>query len=238
MQIMINHLTRMQPGLMCTAGIDLATGNHVRPVMGRPLPVNLLARNGGPFGLGRVLELGDSTFCGRFPEIEDRKFNPDSVTVVYQAEYSELYEKCNEVAERSLRNLFGPELVFTATRWGGPGTACIEEHHGLHSLGCYWASKTELKILETERGPKVRMLFEEEGHPFSVAVTDIRMYCDDHITPERDAIRTMQELVASQPELLVAIGLSRPHRATDVQQACHWLQINNLFPEPGPTTSC
>jgi hypothetical protein len=37
MQIVINHLTRMQRGFMCVAGVDLATGRHVRPVLASQL---------------------------------------------------------------------------------------------------------------------------------------------------------------------------------------------------------
>ena len=32
MRIVINHLTRMRRGYICTAGIDLANGQHVRPI--------------------------------------------------------------------------------------------------------------------------------------------------------------------------------------------------------------
>ncbi len=234
MQIMINHLTRMQPGLMCTAGIDLATNNHVRPVLGKPLPVEMLARNGGPFKLGRVVDLGDSTFCGRFPEIEDRLFQPESVRIVREAGDNELYGLCSDIDERSLRELFGRELVYTEAKWGQPGTACIQEYHGLHSLGCYWAVQPELKIIETVRGPKVRLQFSEDGHQFSAAVTDIRMFDDDHVTPNSTRIKRAAETIAIQPELLVSIGLSRPYRRTGDQIPQHWLQINNVFPAPSP----
>lgn len=52
MKIAVNHLTRMQPGYICVAGIDLETGSHVRPVLpsGR-LSAALLRRNGGPFDI-------------------------------------------------------------------------------------------------------------------------------------------------------------------------------------------
>jgi hypothetical protein len=33
MQLIINHLTRMQPGYFCTAGIEPSTGLHVRPIV-------------------------------------------------------------------------------------------------------------------------------------------------------------------------------------------------------------
>ncbi len=77
MQILVNHLTRMQPGYICVAGIDLETGTHVRPVLwyGR-LSTSLLLKNGGPFELGCVVDLGPTVCVGRAPEHEDHRFNP------------------------------------------------------------------------------------------------------------------------------------------------------------------
>ena len=33
MKIVVNHLTRMQPGYICVAGLDFQTNAHVRPVL-------------------------------------------------------------------------------------------------------------------------------------------------------------------------------------------------------------
>ena len=48
MRIVVNHLTRMQKGFMCVAGIDLDTRLHVRPVLDRQMPIDLLSVHGGP----------------------------------------------------------------------------------------------------------------------------------------------------------------------------------------------
>ena len=59
MRIVVNHLTRMQPGYICVAGIDVQDNEHIRPVLGRErLTVGLLARNGGAFDMGRLVDLG------------------------------------------------------------------------------------------------------------------------------------------------------------------------------------
>src|SRR5215210_1099974 len=59
MRILVDHLTRMQPGYFCAAGIDLESGRHVRPVLRRGrLTTDLLGTNGGPFDIGSVLDLG------------------------------------------------------------------------------------------------------------------------------------------------------------------------------------
>jgi len=42
MRLLINHLTRMQAGCICAAGIDLQSGLNVRPVGNRMLSSQLL----------------------------------------------------------------------------------------------------------------------------------------------------------------------------------------------------
>src|SRR5215207_4985184 len=50
LQILVNHLTRMQPGYFCVAGVDVNTPRHIRPVLRRGrLTLDLLSTGGGPF---------------------------------------------------------------------------------------------------------------------------------------------------------------------------------------------
>src|SRR5260370_42124155 len=51
--LVINHLTRMQQGYICVAGVDLETGRHVRPVLRRRMGTVNLVRNGGLFDMAR-----------------------------------------------------------------------------------------------------------------------------------------------------------------------------------------
>ena len=61
MKIVISHLTRMQKGCICVAGVDIDSGRHVRPVMRQQMPVDMLAAHGGPFAMGAIVELGRDT---------------------------------------------------------------------------------------------------------------------------------------------------------------------------------
>jgi hypothetical protein len=232
MQILINHLTRMQPGLICTAGIELETGRHIRPVAGQPLSRALLASEGGMLELGRVIDLGPTEFCGRVPEIEDRRFSPEQARVVDEACPNRLWELSAEVATDKLRSIFGSDLEWHNHSPHYPGTAVIAEHSGIRSLGCYWAEQAELKIVERNEGRKVRLTFVEGDLQFSVAVTDIRCYQADHITPDEPAIADLAQRIAGQARTLVSIGLSRASRYSEDQPMRHWLQVNNIHTKP------
>ncbi len=229
MRIVINHLTRMQPGLICAAGIDPLTGLHVRPVMGRPLPVALLEKNGGPFALGRMIDLGETNFVGRMPEIEDRSFAPENVCVVEDWDPERWTGLCSAVSKNRLVDIFGASLSLVESRYGGPVTAAVPERSGLHSLGCYWAWDVRLTLVQRPGRQSVRLEFSESGIRYSVAVTDIRLWNADHVTPNESEIARMSGLIhgANLPVLL-SVGLSRAHRFTDDGPPRHWLQVNNI----------
>lgn len=76
MQVVINHVTRMSSPRICVAGVDRATSEHVRPTTGRSDPItrDLLRENGGPFGMGALVDLGSVTAEPSPPETEDRRF--------------------------------------------------------------------------------------------------------------------------------------------------------------------
>ena len=228
MKIVVNHLTRMQPGWVCAAGIEVESKRHIRPVTGLPLGVSLLAEHGGPFALGRLLDLGETRFCGRMPEIEDRLFQPEAVEVLRNLDARELYQCCAEVAGSRLRDIFGPELEWISHRPDHPGTAAVPERRGMRSLGCYWAQSPELSIVCSEGRRKVRFCFAEEEMQFSVAVTDIRLYQADHVSPNENVIAELQQALAGQPRVLVSIGLSRAYHYDERHAPQHWLQINNI----------
>ena len=87
LQILVNHLTRMQPGYFCVAGIDVNTEAHVRPVLRRGrLTIDLLSTGGGPFDVGSVVDLGPATYAGHAPELEDHRFDPSSTRWLFDDE--------------------------------------------------------------------------------------------------------------------------------------------------------
>jgi hypothetical protein len=98
-RILVNHLTRMQPGYICVAGVDVDTLNHVRPVLryGR-LTNSLIRPNGGPLDIGSVVDLGPTVYAGHAPELEDHHFDPARATWLFDDDPDDYWELLTRVA--------------------------------------------------------------------------------------------------------------------------------------------
>jgi len=227
MQIVINHLTRMQKGFMCAAGVDPTTGRHVRPVLANQLPTDMLACHGGPFELGYRIELGETKFMGRVPEIEDRLFELAAARRLDPVSPDEFWQLLTGLAADSLTDIFGPAL-----RRIGTANCGVPEFQGLRSLGCYWANMPHIQLQWAGDHSRIRFGFTDGAQPVCAPVTDIRLYGEDHVTPDAAAIERWQRDLANCPRLLVSVGLSRAYRSSDEHPAIHWLQINNLHRPP------
>ncbi|MCC7335374.1 MAG: hypothetical protein IT422_09765 [Pirellulaceae bacterium] len=224
MRIVINHLTRMQKGFICVAGIDLQTQRHVRPVLGSQLRTELLAEHGGPFALRRIVDLGKTHFVGIVPEIEDRQFNSEQVRVLGEMPDTEFLQLLDAIAEDELSKLFGPELENTRT------TCSIPAKRGLRSLGVLRAAKVDLHLEPGHDGlPRVRIVVETERGTLRLPVTGIELYAADHVTPDEVQVAAVNARLAAAPTALLAVGLSRPYRGSSNEPARHWLQVNNIF---------
>jgi hypothetical protein len=222
MPIVVNHLTRMQQGYMCVAGIDLETELHVRPVLDRQMPIDMLSVHGGPFDIGRIIDLGRTRFVGKVPEVEDQWFEAAAAQHVGDMPTQQFWDVMQKTAHRKLGTIFGPDLE----RVGA--TCAVNETNGLRSLGCYWANSGRLFIDELRERHRIRFSWQSGSHSFNVPVTDVRLYGRDHVTPCHSTVASVAEKIALQPEVLVSVGLSRPYRKTADDLPRHWLQINNF----------
>ena len=207
---------------MCTAGIVLETGLHVRPVLDRQMPIDLLSVHGGPFDIGRIVDLGQTRFVGKVPEVEDQLFRVEAVRHVGDMAAREFGDLLERTSQAKLGAIFGPDLE----RVGG--TCAITEMCGLRSLGCYWATDARLFLDDGSRGRRIRFSFQSGEYAFTVPVTDIRLYAGDHITPCADSVERIAAKVADLPRVLVSVGLSRPYRKSADDPPRHWLQVNNI----------
>ncbi len=225
MHLIINHLTRMQPGFFCAAGIDLKSGLHVRPILDTGLRTELLSREGGPFELGATLDFGPMRFVGTTPEIEDRKFDVERLRVIEPANSEKMLAGCMQTAKSSLREIFKGDMIRVGT------TLAVPENAGLYSLGCCWVEKPSLEVVTEGEPHRLRLKWYEQNYRVSVGVADIRFYQSDHRTLKLDEVLQLQQSLEQSERVLLSVGLSRPYRKSDQDRPFHYLQVNNIHAE-------
>ena len=241
MRILVNHLTRMQPGYICVAGIDPATRKHVRPVWYGRLTRDLLASEGGVFAIGAEVDLGEAEAVGEPPEMEDHRFNRWRVRYVGTAAPADYWRQLEQVARASLHDIFGAALHPVGARFA------VERGEGAASLGCLQLpTRSTPPRLMLDNFGKVRLLFHtgEIAIPSpsatSAPVTDVRLYDADQQTPRRQVIERLNQRLQRGAPVILAVGLSRAYGAsgasgrTPAEAPRHWLMVNNLHLQDQP----
>jgi hypothetical protein len=226
-KILVNHLTRMQPGFVCVAGLDIDTLEHVRPVLryGR-LTTDLVRPNGGPFDIGSVVDLGEATYVGHAPELEDYRFDPTTAKHLSDRGPDEFWRTLEAVARDDLADVFGPSLEL----WDDSGTVDVGE--GNASLGCL--RPEEPPWLYVDHRGTVRLVLHYLLPSVDLSVADLRSYEEDHRTPRQDLVADLDRRMKSGVETILSVGLTRPFRKIGDDAERHWLQVNNIHLRDDP----
>jgi hypothetical protein len=226
-RILVNHLTRMQPGYFCVAGVEVNAPRHIRPVLrhGR-LTIDLLSTNDGPFDIGSVVDLGQTTDAGRAPELEDHRFDPSSTRWLFDDSPDDFWDALDGLAQECLEGIFGPALEL----WDESGTVDVGE--GTASLGCLKPEKQPWLYID-HRGT-VRLVLDYLIPSVDLSVNDLRLYEADHRTPRRDLVASVQRRLKAGVEAILSVGLTRPWQKRGDTAERHWLQINNIHLEDDP----
>jgi len=235
MRIVVNHLTRMRGGHVCVAGVDVQTDRHVRPVLdwGSLTPA-VLARHQGPFDMAHVVDLGPVEPRPRLPHVEDHVFFPPGAELIERLGAEEFWALLYAVSKPRLREVFGDALVpMGRSSCGAPAG------QGRASLGC-WRPLRRQAAPWVEKGPdgalRVRIRIDDGELWRSVAVTDLRLYRDDHtVDPAR--VRRLADRLRSPGAVILGVGLTRAFASSSQAQPepVHWLQVNNVHLEDDPT---
>lgn len=226
MRILINHLTRMHGGHICVAGVDLETRRHVRPMLpGEMLPFYMLARYGGPFEMSWVVDLGRPRPLPEPPHVEDHVFIASRTKADRPAAAHELWGMLEELRQPSLRRIFGADLHNT-----GRNRLAAELGQGTASLGFLRpAAPPELYLANSADGrPRIRMRFSDGEFEADAGVTDLRLYGDDHATPDSARVCGLARAIAGSRNVILAVGLTRKFRVCQSAPYRHWLQVNNV----------
>lgn len=232
MRIVINHLTRMHGGHICTAGVDLDTRRHVRPVLdGQPLPFYQLSQYGGPFEMAQIIDLGSPRPTPVPPHVEDYVFVSARAKRIRRACPREFWRLLDEIARPTLAEIFGDCLHPI-----GSGAFAADVGTGDVSLGCVrLLAPGELFYQDPPRGGRrLRMRFTDGRLRVEASVTDLRLFMDDHATPNDAAFRAANQALSSSRGVILCVGLTRPYSPGPNQPERHWLQVNNLHFEDDP----
>ena len=229
--IFIIHLTRMREGHFCAAGLDAITGKHVRPVLRRGnLSTKLLARKGGPFDMAIKLQLDGVRPVPSAPEVEDYLFDPSRARVFGVVDADAFWRLLRRVAKTTLSELFGPDLVKR-----GAASCAVDRGKGNASLGCLLPADRPILLVRHESGKdKIRIKVTDGEFYLDLGVTDIRLYQDDHVTPDRRIVERVAHRLTSQNDVILSVGLTRPFAKIDEQEPLHWLQVNNIHLKENP----
>jgi hypothetical protein len=228
MRIAINHLTRMSAPRICIAGIDEATGRHVRPVTRAtdPLTRELLEERGGPIAVGAVVDLGPVQAVPSRPESEDHRFQTTRATRVRHLDEAEYVQRLVATSAPDLQAIFGPELERRGRSYA------VAEGHGNVSLGVLRDQRRP--DLEVDGYGKLRLVLADAAGAARLGVTDLRFVEADHRTLRRDAIEDFRRRMRRGVPVLLMLGLARAFRAEGDDEQRHWLQVNGICLEDKP----
>ncbi len=233
MKVLISHLTRMAHPRICVAGIEVETGIHIRPIVGKQdtLEHSMVGQH-QLFRLGRVIDLGWFIQRGQPPEIEDVFFKPGNAVPVQDLLANEFWQRLEEVAESSLEAIFGSELQPVGR------TLALAQGTGRASLGELRSKKVSLELKHSDDGPKLRARFECPGFAIapSVPVTDLRFFTElnGSYTVHTDLVHRINGRLESEGHVILSVGLSRAWSASSEGESMHWLQINGIHLESDP----
>jgi len=235
MKIVVTHLTRMQRGTVCVAGLEVDTGQHVRPVppMG-VLQSRVTTPRGGPFDMATVVDLGLTRPVPTPPEIEDCELTWWHARAVRLVEPALFWEMLRFVARPSLTVLFGPALRSIGR--SGSRRAVTDLGAGHASLGVLVPrGQPRLTLGAKPDGREVvRMSLSDGDLALDLSVTDLRLYTDDGGRPDAARVRDVADRLARRVPALLSVGLTRPFSARPDEPPLHWLQVNNIHLEDDP----
>ncbi|MCG2808471.1 MAG: hypothetical protein L6413_09455 [Coriobacteriia bacterium] len=198
---------------------------HVRPVLPdhQRCPDTVLARNGGPYELGAVVDLGRVRPRARPPEIEDVILagRPAHVGDFAPGDFWALID---DAAQDELEDIFGASFGRRGSQACG-----TPEGYGDASLGVLRPARPMTLHWDEWKGQaRIKASVPFGRDQTRVPVTDVRLYEADCVTPSYERFDLMSRMIRSGRPVLVAVGLSRPY-APDGGEASHWLQVNGIY---------
>ncbi len=226
MEIITTHLTRMKPGYICVAGVEPASDELFRPVLGRRrLDRALLRKDGGAFGIGALVDLGPTRGVGHPPETEDREFSIENLAYRHLLKPSALWELLTQTSHSRLKRIFGDELRQRES------SCTVDIDSGVVSLG--HLRPKHITYFGVNPWGRIRIHVSDGEFHLDLSVTDIRLYKSDQQTVRRRIMQSVSDRL-SKTSVILAVGLTRAWRKENDEAERHWLQVNNIHLEEDP----
>lgn len=220
MRIVVNHLTRMKAPYVCVAGIDMVQATQVRPVAQTQLNRSVTTLAGGVFGIGSIVDLGNTTPAPSPPEVEDVRFDPTAAKLVRQMGAKTFWGLLTSAADSSLSSIFGNALKRQRNSFA------VDADQGTGSLGC-WAPNVAFDLFVNQWN-KVTISTTVDGDRLFLPVTDLRLVEDDQVTPRRKRVDELAARIASGVDVILSVGLARKYKINGDTEQRHWFQVNNV----------
>jgi len=223
----------MAKGFVCIAGVNLNTMEHIRPVLqSSRLSSAVLARNGGPFDIAEMVDIGSAVAAGSNPEAEDYHFNLNAARKIRKMQDDKFWDLLSRLAKSCLSEIFGDDLKEI-----GNWSCGVARGKGSASLGCLSIdSPPELYVRPRMGKPsQIRMKLCDDRFDLDLSVTDIRLYGDDHVTPDTNKVNRVASRLEKQVPTILSVGLTRAVSNSPDLPAVHWLQVNNVHLKDDPT---
>jgi hypothetical protein len=203
MKVVINHATRMEAPRVCVAGIDLSTLEHIRPRTRPSDPINreLLREEGGPFGMGALVDVGAVTPDPSPPETEDYLFNTGQARFEGDLSSEDFLELLTKMRAADLGSAFGPELERVGR------TYAVEPGDGGSSLAVLRAENRP--VLEINRYGELRLWYNDAEPAAYLSVKDVRFFEDDHKTIKTRAVDDVTRRLRRGVDAFLMLGLTR-----------------------------
>lgn len=223
MEIIFNHVTRMSRAPeICIAGLDAKTLTHVRPVSADPASLTRahLRQEGGPIGMGALVDVGTVVPEPSPPEVEDHGFDAACLRHVADLDDDTFLQVLDTVAQPDLLTAFGPDLQRVGR------TYAIEPGCGSCSLAVLHTC--EQSALQVDGYGKLRFHLRDVEPHAALAVTDIRFVQEDHKTIRADVVEDVNARLRSGVDAFLMLGVARAHQMPWDDRERHWLQLNGL----------
>jgi hypothetical protein len=222
MKIVVNHATRMEAPRVCVAGIDPSTLEHVRPKTrsSDPIKRELLREEGGPFGMGALVDIGAVTPDPSPPETEDHLFNTGRARFEEDLSGEDFLGLLTEMCAADLGSAFGPELERVGR------TYAVEPGNGESSLAVLRAESRP--VLAINRYGELRLWYNDAEPSAYLSVKDVRFFEDDHKTIKTGAVEDVSRRLRRGVDAFLMLGLTRAWPKPGETHERHWLQLNGL----------